>query len=91
MTSALEYANTHMKELTGSVRAEMRKLAPNPTGVRERSNQEQAQIYRSITKLPEGEMKEMIADMAKRAGHSPYEEKLCEVCDMVATHGLGIK
>ncbi|MFA5936494.1 MAG: hypothetical protein WC822_01305 [Candidatus Paceibacterota bacterium] len=91
MTSAIEYANGHMNELMGSLRTEMKKLAPNPSGVRERSNQEQAQLFRSITKLPEGEMKELLADMAARAGHSPYEEKPCEVCDMVATYGLGIK
>lgn len=91
MTSTIEYANAHMKELMGGLRSEMKKMAPNPSGVRERSNQEQAQIYRNITSLPEGEMKELVADMAKRAGHSPYEESPCEVCDMVATHGLGIK
>ena len=91
MTSVIEHANSHMKEMMGSLRKEMKTLAPNPSGVRERSNSEQAQIYRSITQLPPGEMKDMIADMAARAGHSPYEEKPCEVCDMVATHGLGIK
>lgn len=78
----------HMGDITGELRKQMTSVAPVPPGQRERSPQEQAGLWRSMTSLPEGEFRSLIRDMAARAGHSPFEESPCEVCSMVAKYGL---
>ena len=78
-----------MAEMTNSLKGEFRKLAPTGPGVRERSPQEQAAVFKEISRLPEAEMRDFFGDMKARAGHSEMEQAPCEFCSMIAKFGLG--
>lgn len=80
-----------MAEMTNSLKGEFRKLAPSAPGTRGRSAQEQAAIFKEISRLPEAEMRDFFGDMKARAGHSEMEQAPCEFCSMIAKFGLGVE
>lgn len=89
--SFFDGVNSHMAEMTNSLRGEFRKLAPSAPGTRDRSTQEQAAIFKEISRLPEAEMRDFFGDMKARAGHSEMEQAPCEFCSMIAKFGLGVE
>jgi hypothetical protein len=80
-----------MTEMMTGMRNEIQKMAPNGLGQRQRSEREKAALFREISKMPEDSIRILTNDMKIRAGHSPNEERPCEVCDMIAKYGLGVK
>ena len=82
----------HAKEILGAARDQLRGIfGPAAIGQRERSNQEKAAMWQQLDALPEEDQRVMFRDMAARAGHTPNEERPCELCSFVAEHGLGIR
>lgn len=79
-----------MSDMMTGMRNEIQKMAPDGLGQRKRSKQEKAALWRQISMMPEDSIRILTNDMKIRAGHSPNEERPCEVCDMIATHGLKV-
>jgi len=89
MAGMFDGVTAHMNEMMTGVRKQINTIAPSAPGQRERSPQEEAAMWRELSKLPEDELRGMTRDLIKRAGHSPYEEQPCELCLTIAKHGLG--